>query len=167
MPGATSYTALSAGHSSVAGHWNRSLAGQVARWLVSNLIMLLPAALVMLRDAALGPRAGGLGRLAVLRVLAVPALTLGDLIPRDVRTSSRGIMACEALGPISLRKLASLPPIQPGYSRARRATPRRGRASRCATSAAAPSGSQVDILDACCILRYDAPILIWRNSHGG
>ncbi|MGD2020093.1 MAG: glycosyltransferase 87 family protein, partial [Thiohalocapsa sp.] len=147
VPGNTSYTALPPGHSSIAAPWNRSIAGEVARWLVPNkfttpvltspaaaqfvttilvlglglatawavldsvrrrarrcasghdgldptavdlelsliavwvflaapaswthhLVMLLPAALVLLRDAVLDPRAGGLGRLAAVLVLA-------------------------------------------------------------------------------------------------
>jgi hypothetical protein len=170
VPGNTSYTALPPGHSSIAAPWNRSIAGEVARWLVPNkfttpvltspaaaqfvttilvlglglatawavlgsvrrrarrfasghdgldptavdlelsliavwvflaapaswthhLVMLLPAALVLLRDAVLDPRAGGLGRLAAVMVLAVLALTLDDLIPPEVRASSRAIMA--------------------------------------------------------------------------
>jgi hypothetical protein len=48
---------------------------------------------VLLRDAVLDPRAGGLGRLAAVLVLAVLALTLDDLIPPEVRASSRAIMA--------------------------------------------------------------------------
>jgi hypothetical protein len=179
VPGTTSFTALPPGHSSIAAPWNRSLAGEVARWLVPNkfiepvaanpvaagyitaalvfalgvataravlgslalrarrcaagvsgveavavdlelsliavwvflaapaswthhLVMLLPAALVLLRDAVLDPRAGGLGRLAAVLVLAVLALTLDDLVPREVRTSSRAILVLMTLGVVGL-----------------------------------------------------------------
>jgi hypothetical protein len=64
--------------------------------------MLLPAALVLLRDAVLDPRAGGLGRLAAVLVLAVLALTLDDLIPPEVRTSSRAIMALTTVAVLGL-----------------------------------------------------------------
>jgi len=179
VPGTTSFTALPPGHSSIAAPWNRSIAGEVARWLVPNkfteplvaspaaaglittalvlglalatgravlasvllrarrctagtggadpvavdlelsllalwvflaapaswthhLVLLLPAALVLLRDAVLDPRAGGLGRLAAVLVLAVLALTLDDLIPREVRTGSRAIMALMTVAVLGL-----------------------------------------------------------------
>jgi Uma2 family endonuclease len=179
VPGTTSYTTLPPGHSSIAAPWNRSIAGEVARWLVPNkfiapviaspeaaqwvttalvlalglatawavlgslrrrarrcaagrrspdpvvvdlelsliavwvflaapaswthhLVMLLPAALVLLREAVLDPRAGGLGRIAAVLVLAVLALTLDDLIPREVRTGSRAIMALMTVAVLGL-----------------------------------------------------------------
>jgi hypothetical protein len=164
----TSFTTLPPGHSSIAAPWNRSIAGEVARWLVPNkftttlapspavaglvttllvltlgaatasavltsmrlrarrcraglatdpiavdmelsllsvwiflaapaswthhLVMLLPAALVLLRGGVLHPRAGLLTRVAAGLVLAVLALTLDDLLPREVRTDSHAIM---------------------------------------------------------------------------
>ena len=179
VPGTTSLTALPPGHSSIAAPWNRSIPGEVARWLVPNkfttpvlaspalaglittvlvlalalatawavlgsvlwrarrcaagsggadpaavdlelslvavwvflaapaswthhLVMLLPAALVLLRDAVLDPRAGALGRLAAGLVLAVLALTLDDLIPREVRTGSPAIMALMTVAVLGL-----------------------------------------------------------------
>ncbi|QQO52320.1 MAG: DUF2029 domain-containing protein [Thiohalocapsa sp. PB-PSB1] len=169
VPGSTSYTALPPGHSSIAAPWNRSIAGEVARWLVPNkftkplapnpelaallttaavllltvttgwallgslrtrarrcaaglgpdpiavdlelsllslwvflaapaswthhLVMLLPAALVLLRDAVLDARASGLGRWAAGLVLMVLALTLDDLIGRDLRIGSPALLA--------------------------------------------------------------------------
>ena len=175
----TSFTALPPGHSSIAAPWNRSIAGEVARWLVPNkftaillpspaaaawgttllvlglglatagavlgslrlrarrcrtgsgdadpvavdlelsllsvwvflaapaswthhLAMLLPAALVLLRDAVLDPRARALTRLAAVLVLAVLALTLDDLIPREVRTGSHAIMGLMTVAVVGL-----------------------------------------------------------------
>jgi len=177
--GTTGFTALPPGHSSIAAPWNRSIAGEVARWLVPNkfsqvvaasptaaawisaalvmalalatgwavlrslrlrarrcaegdgsagpvavdlelsvlsvwvflaapaswthhLVMLLPAALVLLRDAVLDPRARNATRLAAVLVLAVLALTLDDLIPREVRTSSQAIMALMTVAVVGL-----------------------------------------------------------------
>jgi len=63
-----------------------------ASW-THHLVMLLPAALVLLRDGVLNP-AEPLGtRLTAALVLAVLALTLDDLIPREVRVSSQAIMS--------------------------------------------------------------------------
>ena len=64
--------------------------------------MLLPAALVLLRDAVLDPCADGLGRVAAVLVLAVLALTLDDLIPREVRTGSRALMALMTVAVLGL-----------------------------------------------------------------
>jgi hypothetical protein len=176
--GSASFTALPPGHSSIAAPWNRSLAGELARWLVPNkfiapvlaspplaaglattlvtglglatgwavaqslrqrvrhcgqhcagapvavdlelslisvwvflaapaswthhLVMLLPAALVLLRDGVLDPRADALGRLAAVLVLAVLALTLDDLLAREVRTGSRAIMALMTVAVLGL-----------------------------------------------------------------
>jgi hypothetical protein len=177
--GTTSFTALPPGHSSIAAPWNRSIPGEVARWLVPNkfteilvarpvlaavistllvlalaaattwavlgslwlrarrcrrgaagadpvavdlelsllsawvflaapaswthhLVMLLPAALVLLRDAVLDPRAGSMGRLAAGLVLAVLALTLDDLLPRDLRTGSHAIMTLMTVAVLGL-----------------------------------------------------------------
>jgi hypothetical protein len=177
VPGTTSFTALPPGHSSIAAPWNRSLAGELARWLVPNkftapvvaspelaallttglvlalglvtgwallrslrlrarrcgqstcdpvavdlelsllsvwvflaapaswthhLVMLLPAALVLLRDAVLDPRSTAVGRLAAGLVLAVLALTLDDLLPREVRTGSWAIMALMTVAVLGL-----------------------------------------------------------------
>jgi hypothetical protein len=179
IPGATSYTALPPGHSSIAAPWNRSIAGEVARWLVPNkfiepvaaapaaaavitgalvavlglitawamlaslrrrargcragngapdpravdlelallsvwvflaapaswthhLVMLLPAALVLLRDSVLEPRTGTMQRIAAGLVLAVLALTLDDLLPRDVRTGSRAMLALMTVAVLGL-----------------------------------------------------------------
>lgn len=63
-----------------------------ASW-THHLVMLLPAALVLLRDAVLDPRETIGGRLTAALVLTVLALTLDDLIPRDLRVSSQAIMA--------------------------------------------------------------------------
>jgi uncharacterized membrane protein len=54
--------------------------------------MLLPAALVLLREAVLAPGEPPGGRFTAALVLLVLALTLDDLIPREVRTSSQAIM---------------------------------------------------------------------------
>jgi hypothetical protein len=62
-----------------------------ASW-THHLVMLLPAALVLLRDAVLDPTARAGHRFAAVLVLAAIALTLDDLIPRDVRTGSHAIM---------------------------------------------------------------------------
>jgi len=175
----TSFTALPPGHSSIAAPWNRSIAGEVARWLLPNkfthivaaspaaagwittalvlalalatafavigslrlrawqcrtgrdgadpvavdlelsllstwvflaapaswthhLVLLVPAVLVLLRDAVLDPRARGFTRLAAGLVLAVLALTVDDLIPRDIRTGSHAIMALMTVAVIGL-----------------------------------------------------------------
>jgi hypothetical protein len=175
VPGTTSFTELPPGHSSIAAPWNRSLAGELSRWLVPNkftapvvaspelaalfatglvlalglitgwavtrslrarrcgqtldqpvavdlelsllsvwvflaapaswthhLVMLLPAALVLLRDGVLHARTDAVGRLAAGLVLAVLALTLDDLIPREVRTDSRAIMALMTVAVLGL-----------------------------------------------------------------
>jgi hypothetical protein len=178
VPGTTSFTTLPPGHSSIAAPWNRSVAGEVARWLVPNkfteilaaspiaaalistmlvvglavatgwavlgslrqrssrcrahagadavavdlelsllsvwvflaapaswthhLVMLLPAALVLLREGVLHPRSGGLERIAAGLVLALLALTLDDLIAREVRTGSHAIMALMTVAVIGL-----------------------------------------------------------------
>jgi hypothetical protein len=177
--GTTSFTALPPGHSSIAAPWNRSIPGEVARWLVQNkfteihvarpalaavistvlvlalatatawavlgslrlrarrcsrgeagadpvavdlelsllsvwvflaapaswthhLVMLLPAALVLLRDAVLAPRSSAVSRLAAGLVLAVLALTLDDLLPREIRTGSRAIMGLMTVAVVGL-----------------------------------------------------------------
>jgi len=63
-----------------------------ASW-THHLVMLLPAALILLRDAVFDPRETVGSRLTAALVLAVLALTLDDLIPRDLRMSSQAIMA--------------------------------------------------------------------------
>ncbi len=177
--GTTNYTTLPPGHSSIAAPWNRSIAGEVARWLVPNkfiapvipaasaaglisatlvallglitawavigslrvrslhrrcgrpveqarlvdlelslvsvwvflaapaswthhLVMLLPAALVLLRDSVLEPCAGKLQRIVAGLVLMVLALTLDDLLPRDVRLDSRAILALMTVAVLGL-----------------------------------------------------------------
>jgi hypothetical protein len=72
-----------------------------ASW-THHLVMLLPAALVLLREAVLDPRASGPGRLAAGLVLAVLALTLDDLLPREVRTGSHAIMALMTVAVLGL-----------------------------------------------------------------
>ena len=64
--------------------------------------MLLPAALVLLRDAVLDPREALASRLTAALVLAVLALTLDDLIPRDLRVSSQPLMALMTVAVLAL-----------------------------------------------------------------
>jgi alpha-1,2-mannosyltransferase len=173
--GATSYTALPPGHSSIAAPWNRSIPGLVARLLIPNkftspltvnpaaaatlsaalvlvlagvsawviirsmrrrrlgptgsdaaridlelsilsvwiflaapaswthhLVMLLPAALVLLRDAVLDPAQRPTSRATAGLVLLVLALTLDDLIPRELRTSSQALMSLMTIDLLAL-----------------------------------------------------------------
>jgi hypothetical protein len=72
-----------------------------ASW-THHLVMLLPAALVLLRDAALDPRESLASRLTAALVLAVLALTLDDLIPRELRVSSQAIMGLMTVAVLSL-----------------------------------------------------------------
>ena len=72
-----------------------------ASW-THHLVMLLPAALVLLRDAVLDPRESVGSRLTAALVLAVLALTLDDLIPREVRVSSQAIMGLMTVAVLSL-----------------------------------------------------------------
>lgn len=175
IAGGASYSALPEGHSSIAAPWNRSIAGQVARFLIPNkftepviasptaaamlsgglvmallaatswalfgsmrrrfaaaarpdptavdlelatlsafiflaapaswthhLVMLLPAALVLLRDAVLDPRERASSRLTAALVLLVLALTLDDLIAREIRTSSQAMMGLMTVAVVSL-----------------------------------------------------------------
>jgi len=195
----TSLTTLPPGHSSIAAPWNRSIAGEVARWLVPNkftdivaaspaaagwittalvltltlatafallgslrlrarrcrtglgaaapvavdlelsllstwvflaapaswthhLVLLLPAALVLLRDAVLNPRARGFTKLAAGLVLAVLALTLDDLIPREIRTASHALMSLMTVAVIGLWALL-LEQLLAHNASARRARP--------------------------------------------
>ena len=72
-----------------------------ASW-THHLAMLLPAALVLLRDAVLDPREALGSRLTATLVLAVLALTLDDLIPREVRVSSQAIMGLMTVAVLAL-----------------------------------------------------------------
>jgi hypothetical protein len=72
-----------------------------ASW-THHLVMLLPAALVLLRDAVLDPREALASRLTAALVLAVLALTLDDLIPRDLRVSSQPLMALMTVAVLAL-----------------------------------------------------------------
>lgn len=173
--GTTSYTTLPPGHSSIAAPWNRSIPGQVARFLVPNkftepladspaaaamlstvlvlalgaisasviiasmrrrrrspagghatridlelsilsvwiflaapaswthhLVMLLPPALVLLRDAVLDPTQPPTSRASAALVLLVLALTLDDLIPRELRTASQALMGLMTVAVLAL-----------------------------------------------------------------
>jgi alpha-1,2-mannosyltransferase len=173
--GATSYTTLPPGHSSIAAPWNRSIPGLIARFLVPNkfteplaaspataallsttlvltlagisawvimgsmrrrrhapsggdgtridlelsilsvwiflaapaswthhLVMLLPAALVLLRDAVLDPAQPPTSRATAGLVLLVLALTLDDLIPPELRTSSQALMSLMTIAVLAL-----------------------------------------------------------------
>jgi hypothetical protein len=72
-----------------------------ASW-THHLVMLLPAALVVLRDNVLSPAEPLGGRLTAALVLAVLALTLDDLIPRELRVSSQAIMSFMTVAVIGL-----------------------------------------------------------------
>jgi len=72
-----------------------------ASW-THHLVMLLPAALVVLRDNVLSPVEPLGGRLTAALVLAVLALTLDDLIPRELRVSSQAIMSLMTVAVIGL-----------------------------------------------------------------
>jgi hypothetical protein len=72
-----------------------------ASW-THHLVMLLPPALVLLRDGVLDPAEPIGGRLTAALVLAVLALTLDDLIPREVRVSSQAIMSLMTVAVIGL-----------------------------------------------------------------
>jgi len=173
--GATSYTTLPPGHSSIAAPWNRSIPGLIARFLVPNkfteplaaspataallsatlvltlasisawvimgsmrrrrhgpaggdgtridlelsilsvwiflaapaswthhLVMLLPPALVLLRDAVLDTAQPPTSRATAGLVLLVLALTLDDLIPRELRTSSQALMSLMTIAVLAL-----------------------------------------------------------------
>ena len=72
-----------------------------ASW-THHLVMLLPAALVLLRDAVLDPAQPPSSRLTAGLVLMVLALTLDDLIPRELRVSSQAIMSLMTFAVLSL-----------------------------------------------------------------
>ena len=72
-----------------------------ASW-THHLVMLLPAALVLLRDAVLDPAQPPGSRLTAGLVLMVLALTLDDLIPRELRVSSQAIMSLMTFAVLSL-----------------------------------------------------------------
>jgi hypothetical protein len=72
-----------------------------ASW-THHLVMLLPAALVLLRDRVLTDGVPLSSRLTAALVLAVLALTLDDLIPRELRTSSLPLMTLMTVGVIAL-----------------------------------------------------------------
>jgi len=64
--------------------------------------MLLPPALVLLRDAVLDPAQPRSSRATAGLVLLVLALTLDDLIPRELRTSSQAIMSLMTIDVLAL-----------------------------------------------------------------
>ncbi|MGB5833457.1 MAG: glycosyltransferase family 87 protein [Thiohalocapsa sp.] len=72
-----------------------------ASW-THHLVMLLPAALVLLRDVVLDPRAPSGSRFTAALVLVALALTLDDLIPREVRVSCQAIMGLMTVAVLSL-----------------------------------------------------------------
>jgi hypothetical protein len=72
-----------------------------ASW-THHLVLLLPAALVLLRDRVLAPGLAPSSRFAAGLVLAVLALTLDDLIPRDIRVSSLPLMTLMTVAVIAL-----------------------------------------------------------------
>jgi hypothetical protein len=72
-----------------------------ASW-THHLVMLLPPALVLLRDAVLDPAEPLTSRATAALVLLVLALTLDDLIPRELRTSSQAIMSLITIGVLAL-----------------------------------------------------------------
>ncbi|MEA3640179.1 MAG: glycosyltransferase family 87 protein [Lamprobacter sp.] len=72
-----------------------------ASW-THHLVLLLPAALVLLRDRVLAPGLAPSSRFAAGLVLAVLALTLDDLIPREIRVSSLPLMTLMTVAVIAL-----------------------------------------------------------------
>lgn len=72
-----------------------------ASW-THHLVLLLPAALVLLRDGVLAPTRPLSSRLVAGLVLAVLALTLDDLIPRELRVASLPLMTLMTVGVIAL-----------------------------------------------------------------
>ncbi|MEA1048736.1 glycosyltransferase family 87 protein [Lamprobacter modestohalophilus] len=72
-----------------------------ASW-THHLVILLPAALVLLRDRVLAPGLAPSSRFAAGLVLAVLALTLDDLIPREIRVSSLPLMSLMTVAVIAL-----------------------------------------------------------------
>ena len=72
-----------------------------ASW-THHLVMLLPAALVLLREAVLEPCEPASSRFAAALVLSVLALTLDDLVTREVRTSSNALMGLMTAAVLSL-----------------------------------------------------------------
>jgi hypothetical protein len=72
-----------------------------ASW-THHLVMLLPATLVLLRDRVLAPAPPLSSRLSAGLVLAVLALTLDDLIPREVRVSSLPLMTLMTVAVVAL-----------------------------------------------------------------
>ncbi len=72
-----------------------------ASW-THHLVLLLPAALVLLRDRILAPGLPPSSRFAAGLVLAVLALTLDDLIPRETRVSSLPLMSLMTVAVIAL-----------------------------------------------------------------
>lgn len=72
-----------------------------ASW-THHLVMLLPAALVLLRDRVLADGVPLSSRLTAALVLAILALTLDDLMPRALRTSSLPLMTLMTIAVIAL-----------------------------------------------------------------
>lgn len=72
-----------------------------ASW-THHLVLLLPAALVLLRDRVLAPDLAPSSRFAAGLVLAVLALSLDDLIPREIRVSSLPLMTLMTVAVIAL-----------------------------------------------------------------
>ncbi len=76
-----------------------------ASW-THHLVMLLRATLVMLRDGVLDRNQSKITRIQITLVLAVIALTFDDLIPREIRISSRAIMSLMTIAIVALWLLA-------------------------------------------------------------
>ncbi len=72
-----------------------------ASW-THHLVLLLPAALVLLRDRVLTPGLAPSSRFSAGLVLAVLALTLDDLLPREIRVSSLPLMTLMTVAVIAL-----------------------------------------------------------------
>ncbi len=72
-----------------------------ASW-THHLVLLLPAALVLMRERVLAPALPASSRLAAGLVLAVLALTIDDLIPRQLRVASLPLMTLMTVGVIAL-----------------------------------------------------------------
>lgn len=72
-----------------------------ASW-THHLVLLLPAALVLLRERVLAPALPLSSRLSASLVLAVLALTLDDLIPREWRVASLPLMTLMTVAVIAL-----------------------------------------------------------------
>lgn len=72
-----------------------------ASW-THHLVMLLPATLILLRERVLRPEVALGSRLCAALVLAVVALTLDDLLPRELRVSSLPLMSLMTVAVVAL-----------------------------------------------------------------